>query len=130
MQIRENPPYKGGCPKIGLDRRGGMNQNTPNPYLLSGVPIIVLYPLNGEVEAVPRILTFDHGWYWTPRSGCRQGNEMGGAVILAVALWLTPEKSAWQWLWREQRHHNRLRAQSGRRNQREKTQSTPIPTCV
>ena len=35
--------------------------------------------------------TFDHGWYWTPRSGCRQGTEMGGAVILAEALWLTPE---------------------------------------
>ena len=35
--------------------------------------------------------TFDHGWYWTPRSGCRQGTEMGGAAILAEALWLTPE---------------------------------------
>ena len=74
--------------------------------------------------------TFDHGWYCIPRSGCRQGTEMREVAILAVALWLTPEESAWQRLWRGQRHHNRLRAQSGWRNQREQTQSTPIPTCV
>ena len=76
------------------------------------------------------MLTFDHGWYCTPRSGCRQGTEMGSAAILEGTLWLTPEESAGQRLWRGQRHHNRLRATSGRRNQREQTQSPPIPTCV
>ena len=30
--------------------------------------------------------TFDHGWYWTPRSGCRQRTEMGCAAILAVVM--------------------------------------------
>ena len=44
--------------------------------------------------------TFDHRWYWTLRSGCRQGTEMREAAILAVALWLTLEESAWQRLWR------------------------------
>ena len=30
VQTRENPLYNGDCPKIGLDRRGEMNQNTSN----------------------------------------------------------------------------------------------------
>ena len=49
-----------------------MNQNTPNPRLLGG-SILALYPLNGVVEAVPWKPTFNYGWYWTPRSDCRQG---------------------------------------------------------
>ena len=86
VQTRENPPYKGGCPKIGLDRRGGMNQNTPNPGLALRWPHPCSLPIEWVEEAVPRMSTFDHGWYWTPRSGCRQGTEMGGAAILARGI--------------------------------------------
>ena len=46
MQTRENPPYKGGCPKIGLDRKGGMNQNTPNP----GVALRWSHPCSLPIE--------------------------------------------------------------------------------
>ena len=71
-RLGENPPYKGGCPKIGSDRRGGMNQNTPNPRLVLRWPH-------------PRDLTLwiGHGhysqnnpkprWYWTP--GVAAGKE-------------------------------------------------------
>ena len=86
MQTRENPPYKGGCPKIGLDRRGGMNQNTPNPGLALRWPHPCSLPIEWGREAVPRMRTFDHEWYWTLRSGCRQGMEMGGAAILASGI--------------------------------------------
>ena len=71
--------------------------------MLSGGLILALYPLNGVVEAVPRMSSFDHRWYWTPRSGYRQGTEMREAVILVMALWLTPEERAWRRLWRWQK---------------------------
>ena len=129
-QTGENLPYKGGCPKIGLDRRGGMNQNTPNPGLALRWPHPCSLPIEWGSRGCPRMSTFDHRWYWTPRSGCRQGTEMGSAAIQALALRLTPEESVGQRLWRGQMHSNRLRASSGRRNQREHTQSTPISTCV
>ena len=90
-----------------------MNQNTPNPGVALRWPHPCSLPIEWGSRGCPRMSTFDHGWYWTPRSGCRQGTEMGGAAILAEALWLTPEESARQRLWRGQRHSNRLRATSG-----------------
>ena len=47
-----------------------------------------------------------------------------------VALWLTPEESAGQRLWRGQRTSNRLRATSGGETRGYRLQSPPIPTCV
>ena len=125
-----NPLYYGGCLKIGLDRRGWMNQNTPNPRLALKWPHPCSLPIEWGSGGCPRMSTFDHEWYWTPRTGCQQGTEMGEAAFLAVALWLTRDESVGQRLWNGQRHRNRLRAHSGRRNQRVQTQSTPITTCV
>ena len=113
--------------RVGLDRRGGMNQNTPNPGLALRWPHPCSLPIEWGSWGCPRMWTFDHGWYWTPRSGCRQGTEMGSAAILAELLWLTPEGSAWQRLWRGQRHHNRLRATSGGETRGYRQQSPPKP---
>ena len=38
-------------------------------------PSTALHQFN-EVERSPRMSTFEFGWYWTPRSDCRQGTEM------------------------------------------------------
>ena len=129
VHTRENLRYKRGYPKIGLDRRGGTNQNIPNPRLALRWPHPCSLPIEWGSRGCPRMSTFNHEWYLTPRSGCRQRTEMGEAAILAVALWLTPEESAWQRLWRGQRKHNRLLSKLGQRNQKEQTQSTPILTC-
>ena len=76
-----------------------------------------------NVNLRPRVVLDTQVWL-----SARDGD--GRSHILAVALWLTPEESAWQRLWKGRSHYNRLLAQSGRRNQKEQTQSTPIPTCV
>ena len=73
MQTRENPPYKGGCPKIGLDRRGGMNQYPPNPGVALGRPSSLGWPLWIGLSHCPRMLTRDHGGtghqVWLPARG-------------------------------------------------------------
>ena len=61
VQTRENPPYKGGCPKIGLDRRGGMNQYPPNPGVALGRPSSLGWTLWIGGSHCPRMRTFDHG---------------------------------------------------------------------
>ena len=90
-----------------------MNQNTPDPGLAFRWPHPCSLPIEWGSRGCPSNVNLRPRWYWTPKSGCRQGTEMGGAAILSVALWLTPEESAGQRLWRGQRHHNRLRATSG-----------------
>ena len=70
MQTRENPPYKGGCQKIGLDRRGGMNQNTPNPGLALRWP----HPCSLPIE-------------WGSRGGPPNVN-LRPRVILDTQVWL------------------------------------------
>ena len=70
VQTRENPPYKGGCPKIGLDRRGGMNQNTPNPGLALRWP----HPCSLPIE-------------WG-RRGCPPNVNLRPRVVLDAQVWL------------------------------------------
>ena len=71
-RLEENPPYKGGCPKIGWDRRGGMNQNTPNPRLVLRWHYprdLTLWIGHGHYsQNNPKPL-----WYWTP--GVAAGKE-------------------------------------------------------
>ena len=57
-----------------------MNQNTPNPGLALEWPRPPLIPHWMRWWSCPRMSTFDHGWYWTSRSDCRQGTEMGEAI--------------------------------------------------
>ena len=128
-QTGENPPYKGGWWKIGYHQEGGMSQKTLNPRLALRWPHLCSIPNEWGRWGCPRMSTFDHEWYWTPRFGWRQGTEMGEAAP-SSGIWLTPEESAWQRLWRRQRKDNRLRAQSGWTSQRVQTQLPPIPTCV
>ena len=110
VQTRENPPYKGGCPKIGLDRRRGMNQNTPNPGLALRWPHPCSLPIEWgsrgcppNVNLRPRVVLDTQ--VWLP---ARDGD--GKCCLLAKALWLTTDGGAWQRLWRGQRDYNRLRA--------------------
>ena len=70
VQTRENPPYKGGCPKIGLDRRGGMNQNTPNP----GVALRWPHPCSLPIE-------------WGSR-GCPSNANLRPRMVLDIQVWL------------------------------------------
>ena len=91
-----------------------MNQNTPNSGLTLRLPILDLHPLNGVVEAIPRMSTFDHEWYWTPRSGCRQGTEMR-EVTTSRGTMLNPEESVGQKLWEG------LENQTDSRNKQEET---------
>ena len=90
-----------------------MNKNTLN----LGVALRWSHPCSLPIEwssrGYPSNVNLRPWGYWTPRSDCLQGTEIGEAAIQAVALWLTPEESTWQRLWRGQRYHNRLRAQSG-----------------
>ena len=69
-QTEENPLYKGGCPKIGLDRRGGMNQNTPNPGLALRWP----HPCSLPIE-------------WGKR-GCPPNVNLRPRVVLDAQVWL------------------------------------------
>ena len=92
VQTRENPPYKGGCPKIGLDRRGGMNQNTPNPGLALRWPHPCSLPIEWgsrgrppNVNLRPRVVLDTQ--VWLP---ARDG--FGRSCPLAVALWLTKRR--------------------------------------
>ena len=107
MQIRENPPYKRGCPKIGLDRRGGMNQNTPNPRLALRWPHPCSLPIEWGRWGCP-LNNPKPRWYWTPGVAAGKGQRWE-KLPLEVTLWLTPEESAGQRLWRGQRIDNRLR---------------------
>ena len=70
-----------------------------------------LHPLNGWRDC-PRMSTFYHGWYWTPRSDCRKGQRWEKSPSSSDVMKLQKE-SAWQRLWRGQRkttdsEHNRL----------------------
>ena len=124
MQTRENPPYKGGCPKIGLDRRGGMNQNTPNPGLALRWPHPCSLPIEWSrwgcppnVNLRPRVVL--DAQVWLP---ARDGD--GICCPLQMALWLTPEESAGQRLWRGQRIFQQTPSNIRRRNQRAQTSVT------
>ena len=70
MQTMENPPYKGGCPKIGLDRREGINQNTPNPGLALRWP----HPCSLLIELGSR--------------GCPSNVNLRPRVVLDTQVWL------------------------------------------
>ena len=48
--------------------------------------IFTVLPLNG-VRRLSQNRIFDHGWYWTPRSGCRQETEVS-EVTLAEGIML------------------------------------------
>ena len=80
--------------------------------------------------------TFDHDRSITGGTGHPLGLAAGKGrrwdVLPSwhVALWLTPEESARQRLWRGQRISNRLRATSGGETRGYRPQSPPIPTCV
>ena len=80
-ETKENPPFKGGWQKIDLARRGGMNQNTPT----SDGPI--QYPPTHWMgwEAPPECEPADYEWYWTLRSGFRQGKEVERSCLLRRA---------------------------------------------
>ena len=80
IQTEENPPYKGGWLEIDPARRGGMNQNTPNLGLTLMWHHSSFFTHWIGLRSCPRMSTFDHGWYWIPRSGCRQGTEMREAT--------------------------------------------------
>ena len=89
-----------------------MNQNTPNPGWALRWPHSCSLPIEWgsrgcppNVNLRPRVVLDTQ--VWLP---ARDGN--GKCHLLAVALWLTPEESAGQSLWRGQRYHNRLRATS------------------
>ena len=104
-----------------------MNQNSPNPRLALRCPHPCSLPIEWgnrdcppNVNLRPRVVLDTQ--VWLP---ARDGDER--SCPLAVALWLTPEEIAWQRLWREQRNYNRLRAQSGRRKQREQTHRHQFP---
>ena len=112
----ENLPYKGGCQKIGSDRRGGMNQNTLNPGLDLRWPNPWGSIHEWGREATLRT-TLNHvgtgHQVWLP---IRDGDEKSN--LLAVTLWLTSEESAWQRFWRGQRkttdsEHNQVRETRG-----------------
>ena len=45
------------------------------------VPSYATLPIEWSKESVIRMWTFDHRWYWTPRSGCRQGTEIWEAIL-------------------------------------------------
>ena len=103
-----------------------MNQNTPNPGVALRWPHPCSLPIEWgsrgcppNVNLRPRVVLDTQVCLST-----RDGD--GKCYLLAKALWLTPEESAEQRLWRRQRYHNRLRATSCRRNQRVQTQSPPI----
>ena len=70
VQTRENPPYKWGCPKIGLDRRGGINQNTPNP----GVALRWPHPCSLPIEWGSRV--------------CPPNANLRPRVVLDTQVWL------------------------------------------
>ena len=116
VQTRENPPYKGGCLKIGLDRKGEMNQNTPNPGVALRWPHPCYLPIEWGSKGCPLNVNLRPGvvldiQVWLP---ARDGD--GKCRLLAEALWLTPEESAWQRLWRRQRHHNQIGKTRGYRH--------------
>ena len=107
-----------------------MNQNTPNPRLALRWPYPCSLPIEWgsrgcpmNVNLRPRVVLDTQVWH-----PARDG--VGRSHPLAVALWLTPEESAWKRLWRGQRKDNRLRARLGWRNQRVRTQSPPIPHAL
>ena len=98
-----------------------MNQNTPNPGIALKWPHPCSLPFEWGSRGCPpnanlRPRVVLETQVWLP---ARDGD--GKCCLLAEALWLTPEESAWQRLWRGLRYHNRLRATSGWRNQRVQT---------
>ena len=72
----ENPSYKGGWLKIGQTRRGGINQNTPNPLSSSQVTPSFGRHLWIGLGDCPNVNLFTTVVLAT-RSGCRQGVVMG-----------------------------------------------------
>ena len=125
-QTGENPLYKGGWWKIGYHQEGRDKSEYLNPRLALGWPHPCSLPIEWGSRGCPRMSILDHGWYWTPRSGCRQQTDIGQPT--SPVLWSTPEESAWQRFWRRQRTADSER--SGRRNQKIQTQSPPIFSCV
>ena len=102
MHIEENPPYKGGWLEIGKARRRGMNKNTPNPGLALGW----LYPLNGVERLSPECQSSTTGD--TGHPGLDAGKGKKCEKLPPWRLWLTPEESVWQRLWKKT-ENSRLR---------------------
>ena len=128
MKTKENPPYKGDWLEIDPARRGGMNQNTPNPGLTPKGPILAILPIewgrrSSPKNPKPRVVLDTQVWLQV-----RDGDE--GSHLLAVALWLTPKESAWRRLWRGQRKITDSEHNQAGETRWYKTQSPPIPTCV
>ena len=106
-----------------------MNQNYPNPWLALRWSHPCSLPIEWGSRGCPSNINLRPQVVMDTQVLMPARDGDGRSHPQAVALWLTPEEIAWQWLWRGQRNYNRLRAQSGRRNQREQTLSTPISTC-
>ena len=79
MQTEENPHHKGGWLEIGPARRGGMNQNTPNPGLALEWPHYCLPSIEWDGRTLLR-MNLRSLWYWTLRSGCQQRRELRKAT--------------------------------------------------
>ena len=112
MQTRENPPYKGGCPKIGLDRRGGMNQNTPNPGVALRWPHPFSLPIEWGIRGFPRLQPSTTGD--TGHPGLAAGKGLRWEVLpLSRGVMINSRGERMTKALEGQRHHNRLRATSG-----------------
>ena len=98
-QTWENPPYKGGWWKISYHQEGRYEPEYPKTRISSQMaPSSRPYPLNEvrrlspNVNLRPRVILDIQ-----VRLPTRDGDER--SHLLAVELWLTPEKSTWQRLW-------------------------------
>ena len=124
MQTGKNLPYKGDWLEIGPARRRGMNQNTLNTGWDLRWPIHFSPPIEWGKGAFSRMSTFDHGWYWTPKSGCWQGTEMG-EVTPNRGIMLYPRGECRTKALRETGESDRLQMQT-RRNWRDHAGLRPI----
>ena len=96
-----------------------MNLNTQTPEYLSGG----LHPCSLPIEWGSGVCLPNNPkprWYWTPGVAAGKGRRWG-KLPPAVALWLTPEESAGQRLWRDRgistdSEHNQVGETRGNRH--------------
>ena len=128
VHTRENPPYKGGCPKIGLDRRRGMNQNIPNPGLALKWPHPCSLPIEWDsrcsppnVNLRPRVVLDTQ--VWLP---ARDGDGRSHSRVETFRL--IPEGSAEQRLWKRLENETDLGVSRLKLERSSRAHATLIPT--
>ena len=113
-----------------------MNQNTPNPGVALRWPHPCSLPIEWGSRGCPpnvnlRPWSFrSMGGTGHPRSGCRQGTEMGSAAILARGIMINSRGERRTKALEGTEDFQQTPSTSGGETRGYRPQSPPIPTCV